>query len=193
MDDKPWDLRVGRWQDALADVDAVDAVIVDAPYSDRVHAGHDATTNGHQGRGRDSSIRLGIDFTYMTAADVAEFVTSWHPRCRGWFVSITDHELWPVWRDALDAAGRYVFAPIPLVETGGRVRLSGDGPAGCASPARARCRGRIGARFRARMSRPQSARQSLAASQWSPCAPSSATTPDRGISFAIRPRARALP
>jgi len=31
------DLRLGRYQDALADVPEVDAVIVDAPYSARTH------------------------------------------------------------------------------------------------------------------------------------------------------------
>jgi hypothetical protein len=34
------DLRLGRWEDALADVREVDAVIVDAPYSKRTHDGH---------------------------------------------------------------------------------------------------------------------------------------------------------
>lgn len=34
------DLRLGRWQDALADVGEVDAVIMDGPYSQRTHEGH---------------------------------------------------------------------------------------------------------------------------------------------------------
>jgi hypothetical protein len=43
-------------------------------------------------------------------------------------VSITDHTLAPVWADELAAMGRYVFSPLPLVEIGSRVRLTGDGP-----------------------------------------------------------------
>lgn len=34
------DLRPGRWEDVLADVGEVDAVITDAPYSKRTHEGH---------------------------------------------------------------------------------------------------------------------------------------------------------
>lgn len=145
MTAKPWDLRVGDWRTALADVAMVDALIVDAPYSERTHNGHDAgipsssvaergyrEKQWHRADGRVekawSGERQTIDYASMAPADVQEFVASWHPRCRGWFVSITDHDLWPAWRDALEAAGRYVFSPIPLVETGGRVRLSGDGP-----------------------------------------------------------------
>lgn len=34
------DLRLGRWQDVLADVEC-DALICDPPYSARTHKGHD--------------------------------------------------------------------------------------------------------------------------------------------------------
>lgn len=34
-----WDLRLGRWQDALADVGDVDAVITDPPFSQRTAEG----------------------------------------------------------------------------------------------------------------------------------------------------------
>jgi site-specific DNA-methyltransferase (adenine-specific) len=56
------------------------------------------------------------------------FVAQWARRCRGWFCTITDHVLAPTWTVALAAEGRYVFAPTPIVETGSRVRLTGDGP-----------------------------------------------------------------
>lgn len=144
MTTKPWDLRVGDWRTALADVEMVDALVVDAPYSERTHSGHDAgvaipspSFAGGKQKDRTYAMRkaaLGvthrnaIDYASMAPADVQEFVASWHPRCRGWFVSITDHDLWPVWREALESVGRYVFSPIPLVETGSRVRLTGDGP-----------------------------------------------------------------
>ena len=49
-------------------------------------------------------------------------------RTRGWFVSLTDHVLSPAWEAALAEAGRYVFAPLPYVAPGSRVRLLGDGP-----------------------------------------------------------------
>lgn len=114
-----WELRLGRWQGVLVDVEC-DAVIVDAPYSARTHAGHNDAVN--------DDMRNGINYSSMSDDSVREFVAHFSPRCRGWFVSITDHVLAPVWAAALETACRYVFAPLPLVETGSRVRMMGDGP-----------------------------------------------------------------
>lgn len=115
-----FDLRHGPWQSALADVEAVDAAIFDAPYSARVHDGNDqvADVAGHTTLGYDA----------MTPAMVDEHVSHWSPRVRGWYVTITSHDLWPVWAEHLEAAGRYVFSPIPLVDEGMTVRILGDGP-----------------------------------------------------------------
>jgi site-specific DNA-methyltransferase (adenine-specific) len=41
---------------------------------------------------------------------------------------MTSHDLVPAWERALRLLDRYVFAPVPYVETGSRVRLAGDGP-----------------------------------------------------------------
>lgn len=116
------DLRLGRWQDALADVATVDALIVDAPYSARTHGGHDSH-NRNDGRAA-----APIAFPAWTADDVGDCVRSFAPRCRGWFVTMTDHLLAPAWSEELERAGFYVFSPLPLVEVGSRVRLVGDGP-----------------------------------------------------------------
>lgn len=116
------DLRLGRWQDVLGDVEC-DALIVDAPYSERTHGGHE-----HNGT-FDGSDRRSLTYTPWTPGDVESFVASWSPRTRGWFVSITDDTLAPAWMEALASAGRCTFAPLPLVELGGRVRLGGYGPA----------------------------------------------------------------
>lgn len=133
------DLRIGRWQDVLADVEC-DALIVDAPYSERTHKGHDSAASPFavpEGEPRDNkkrqalgldAVRRQINYGPWTSAEVADFVASWSPRVRGWFVSITDHVLSRAWEAALEAAGRYVFPPLPMIERGGRVRLSGDGP-----------------------------------------------------------------
>ena len=46
------DLRHGKWEDALIDVERVDTLLVHAPYSARTHAGHDgAAANGVESRG----------------------------------------------------------------------------------------------------------------------------------------------
>lgn len=116
------DLRLGPYQTALADVAEVDAVICDPPYGQRTHDGQrtDDTEDGAK--------RRSIPYHMWTDADVAEFVDSWAPRCRGWIVALTSHDLVPSYRAALDRHGRYTFAPLPFVSPGSRVRLAGDGP-----------------------------------------------------------------
>jgi site-specific DNA-methyltransferase (adenine-specific) len=117
------DLRLGRWQDVLADVDMVDAVITDPPYSARTHEAQ----RSDQVAASKSFAEL--EYQCFTPEDVAAFVAHWSPRCRGWFVVFSDHELQLVWERELEAAGRYVFAPLPQVTTNRSVRLAGDGPA----------------------------------------------------------------
>lgn len=128
------DLRLGRWQDVLADVEC-DALITDPPYSERTHASHSPRTDVLTACERDArwaakgGKRRKIDYTSWSAEDVSAFVSHWSPRTTGWFVAITDHILAPEWERSLSAAGRYVFAPLQFVAPGSRVRLSGDGPA----------------------------------------------------------------
>lgn len=151
------------WRALLEVVPVCDALIVDAPYSQRTHAGHDdgiAQANrlanyvdgaarrrpprGATNRPRRAlwdvklaakkaaagvAHRRTLAYSAWTAVDVAAFVGEWAPRTTGWFVSITDHVLAPAWEAALVAAGRYVFAPLPYVAPGSRVRMTGDGPA----------------------------------------------------------------
>lgn len=131
-----------------------DALIVDAPYSERTHAGHaDGTLSANHvaswaasraAKGRNDaktrsapSIRAraqrlgqerrGIDYAHWSADDVGAFLDAWSDRC-GWLVSLTDHVLAVEWESACDERGRYTFAPIACVESGSRIRLSGDGP-----------------------------------------------------------------
>lgn len=115
------DLRLGDWRTALADVEMVDAVITDPPYSARTHAGQNATRN-------DGQRATSIDYASWSPADVAEFVGAWSPRTRGWMACMTDSELAPAWRAAFEHAGRCSFAPVPCVIRGMTVRQLGDGP-----------------------------------------------------------------
>lgn len=123
------------WASLLAHVTRCDALIVDAPYSEKTHAGHDGGTaltskvwKRSNGEFDVPAARRSITYGAWTTADVHTFVQAWHPLTDGWFVSITDDVLAPVWKEALEATGRYVFAPLPYVAPGSRVRLSGDGP-----------------------------------------------------------------
>jgi hypothetical protein len=125
LSDRGVDLYEADWR-ALAEVakaaGGVDAVIVDAPYSERTHAGHDEAA-ASVGDGR-----RGLDYGSWTADDVRSFCAEWVPQTRGWVVSITDTDLSIPWRDALAEAGLYAFAPMPFVTPGASVRLLGDGP-----------------------------------------------------------------
>lgn len=141
------DLRLGRYQDALANVRQVDTLITDTPYSRKTHGGHNggcAQSNRvrpHDERrvrvdrrdGRRYKVgvnrRRKLDFRHWTPADVDAFVDRWAPCTRGWFVSITDHVLAPVWIAALERHGRCAFSPLAFLDPGSRVRIVGDGPA----------------------------------------------------------------
>jgi len=119
--------RLGRQEKALADVQAVDHVITDPPYSARTHKG--------QKHARSSAINAsaiseaGISYPFFTPELVDAFVDSWAPRTRKWFCVFTSHDLVPAYEEALRRHDRYVFAPLPCVQRGSNVRLAGDGPA----------------------------------------------------------------
>lgn len=117
-----WELRQGRWQDELADVE-VDAIVCDPPYGARTH---DASTELK--RDQYSVENLRPSYNGWRVQDVHEFVASWSPRCSGWMVALTSHDLIPHWEEAHQEAGRYCFAPVPCVMRGMSVRLAGDGP-----------------------------------------------------------------
>lgn len=135
------------WQDLLEVVRAeggCDALIVDAPYSKATHSGHDegALVGDRAAKYAAGRYELGaralksgrgtrrrLNYEFWTPADVRTFVAAWSPIVHGWFVSLTDDSLAPVWRRALDETGRKAFSPLACVEPGSRVRMSGDGPA----------------------------------------------------------------
>lgn len=135
-----WELHCGRWQDALAGVDAVDAVICDPPYSARTHDGHNNGVSGGtvarqtgatrrpDGGVDPETMRRAISYAPWAPADVSAFVAAWSGRCSGWFAALTSHDLCAAWIDAFEAAGRYAFAPLACLSPGSRVRLGGDGP-----------------------------------------------------------------
>ena len=118
------DLRLGDWRTALADVGMVDAVITDPPYGKRTHDGHDDGAEKRRGMiGREFK---DVAYVSWTSCDVDFFVQTLAPKCRGWFCSMTSHDLIPSWETAYNKCGRYVFAPVPWIDR--RPRLIGDGP-----------------------------------------------------------------
>lgn len=112
------ELRCGRWQDVLADVEGVDAVITDTPYSERTHAGAlDATT-----------LDKGVTgYAHWTGDDARAFIACWSPRCTGWLCVHNDDVLGPEIITAMSGAGRYAFRALPVLQQ--QPRVTGDGPA----------------------------------------------------------------
>jgi hypothetical protein len=107
----------------------VDTLICDAPYSERTHKSNASTMfSDVTGGPRSTKVPRPIAFACWTPATVAFAVAAWAPRVRGWFVTITDHILAPAWAEALESVGLYVFAPLPFLSPGSRIRLAGDGP-----------------------------------------------------------------
>jgi hypothetical protein len=107
----------------------------------RVAAGLPATKSGDTSRmqkmrsdakratDRDEKSRRPIEYKPWNSDDVTSFVEWAHPRTRGWMVAMCDHALAPAYMAAMEAQGRYAFAPIPWYSPGSRVRMTGDGPA----------------------------------------------------------------
>lgn len=118
-------IRVGPWQQALAGHE-VDAIICDPPYSARTHEASRKFGNAREDGS--SLVGLGPEYAAWTRDHVFEFVRSWSPRCRGWMVALTDHNLIHDWQDAYEEQGRYAFAPVICLIRGMTVRLCGDGP-----------------------------------------------------------------
>jgi len=118
-----YDLRLGRWQDVLADVEC-DVLMADPPYGARTHDGNSQMQRfqmpGHEAR-------RNLTYACMTPDDVREFVAHWSRRVRGWMACMTSDDLIPAWREAYSTAGRLDFAPVPILQD--RVRMGGDGPA----------------------------------------------------------------
>lgn len=118
-------LRCGDWRTSLADVDTVDAIVVDPPYGQDTHEGHnDGAEQMVSATGQ--ATRADVTYAHWTGDDVHAFVSSWAPRCRGWFACMTSDDLITHYKAAYRAANLYAFAPLPVIQK--RPRLLGDGP-----------------------------------------------------------------
>ena len=115
---------LGDCRDILPQLEQVDHVITDPPFSERTHKGHDAVARPAS----DGASRRVLGYEPWSHCDAEAYVKAVTELCSGWIVTMTDHTLAPTLIRALDEAGRYVFAPLPYFAPGSTVRLSGDGP-----------------------------------------------------------------
>ena len=118
----------GDCREILPQLPKVDAVITDPPYSERTHAGHDSSANGHIGAGKDRAQRSMLGYSALSDLDVALLCPKFAALEPLWTVVFTDHTLAPAYCFGFRDVGRYTFAPLPFYSPGRSVRLSGDGP-----------------------------------------------------------------
>ena len=117
------DLRLGRWQDVLADVLQADAVISDPPYSERVVLGFRS--------GSDPTLKRGvynIPYAAWTQHDAQEFTLWASTIARRWAVVFNDHVGARWLEEAFAGRGFYTYAPVPWCRTDPPPRMNGDGP-----------------------------------------------------------------
>lgn len=115
-----FEVRAGAHEHVLADVERVDSLVMDPPYSARTH----------EGRRTGSETRKStITYEAITQESVRAFVASWLPRVREWWVVFGDDTSAQWWKHELGEAGLYVFAPLPWVKTDPTPRQAADGPA----------------------------------------------------------------
>lgn len=141
------DLRLGRWEEALADVETVDAVISDPPFSLRQHAGYvsgsdmaeanrrrlQKTNAARAAEGKafvSGSLPIGgVQYESINEDDCARAVPIWSSWQPNWINVFGDHNTQRWWERCLLAVGWYVFAPVPWVKQDPSPRFQGDGPA----------------------------------------------------------------
>lgn len=124
------DLRLGDWREAAWNVDMVDSVITDPPFSPRTHGGqHHGRRDERYGVKNASRLsRRGIGYDAWSESEAREFVAHWCCRTRNWICVFTSHDFIPVLHDQFAIAGWTTFAPISCVQMYRNVRLAGDGP-----------------------------------------------------------------
>jgi site-specific DNA-methyltransferase (adenine-specific) len=125
------DLRLGRWQDVLADVEKCDAVICDPPYSARTHEGERGLRLGGSDTHRPGGAacaRNAIGYSGLTEAMASEFASFWSRRASHWVVAFGDDVTCAWHRTAWASVGWLTFAPVLWVKENAPPRFSGDGP-----------------------------------------------------------------
>ncbi len=114
------ELRCGKYQEQLADLDNVDSFITDPPYSNRTHTGSIESSTGGVG----DYISYGC-FTEKDCEELCKFMV---PRVNNWIVLFGDHITARWYEHYLTKFGLYVFAPVFYVKINPMPRIQGDGP-----------------------------------------------------------------
>lgn len=107
-------------RDLLPELGGIDHIITDPHFSEQTHTGH----NGISSRTK----RTALNYGSLSEDETVELAGLFASHSAGWVVWFTDDHLAPHIRKAMKSTGRAVFAPLPFIQPGRSVRLSGDGP-----------------------------------------------------------------
>lgn len=123
------ELRLGRWQEVLADIKSCAACITDPPYSERTAKGF--KTSPDYGNATPIGEQPGVKYGYLTeleAAEIAAFAKILNVR---WLCVFGCHKT-ARWHDSsAEYHGRYVFAPLAYIRRNAAPRFLSDGPQSC--------------------------------------------------------------
>lgn len=131
------ELRLGKWQTALADVGHVDAVITDPPYSPQTHSGFRSGSEyaAHRAAAKNANAySSGPGVGGLPYAPASQHIADEAVRffaTASWHVVFGDHVSFGWWEEAARTCDRYVFAPV-IWDRGFGCRFQGDGPCSAA-------------------------------------------------------------
>lgn len=115
------DLRLGRWQDVLSDVERCDSLICDPPYSARVHEGYcDGAGSPHS--------PVGVSYAALDEDNADKLASQWSQRVGRWVAIFCDHVAFAWHELAWRSRGWHTFATVPMIRSDAIPRLCGDGP-----------------------------------------------------------------
>lgn len=124
----------GRAEDVLPDLESIDHVITDPPYSERVHSavrsGRMASENDRGGRyGADTRRNVDLGFSCLTPELRSICAQQFSRLAKRWVLVFSDVESDHLWREELVAAGLDYVRTGAWVKLGATPQFSGDRPA----------------------------------------------------------------
>lgn len=123
----------GDYRDVLAQLDAVDVVICDPPYSEQVHSNTRSAkmlANDRGGRyGADVRRNVDLGFEYLSEEERDLLAAEFSRLARRWVLVFSDVESDHLWRESLTGHGLDYVRTGAWIKTGSTPQFSGDRPA----------------------------------------------------------------
>lgn len=132
-EDESATVYLGDYRDVLPELEGVDAVICDPPYSEHTHGNIRSAkmmANDRGGKyGSDTRRNVELGFDSLNAVDRAFLATQFSRLSRRWVLVFSDVESDHLWRDDMIEAGLDYVRTGAWIKTGSTPQFSGDRPA----------------------------------------------------------------